>query len=88
MASDEQYDYLTKQMFDDDFGTRSIIEGVDPAGVRLKGYQRKNLNTSHLGSKIDDVTAKDQQMLNDKRLKELDDERTNIPRGISSTCLG
>jgi hypothetical protein len=75
-------------MFDDDFGQRSVIEGVDPASIRLRGYQRRNLNTSHLGSKIDDVQVKDQSMLNDKRLKDLDDERCNIPRGISSTCLG
>jgi hypothetical protein len=27
-------------------------------------------------------------MLNDKRVKELDEERRSIPRGVSSTCLG
>jgi hypothetical protein len=53
MTNDNAFDGLSKQMFDE--GERTEIEGMDPASIRLRGYQRRNLNMSHLGSKIDSI---------------------------------
>ncbi len=69
-------------------GERSELLDIDPAGVRLRGYGRRNLNMTELHNKIDGVQVKDKVLLKDKREAELDDARRDEQRGLASTSLG
>jgi hypothetical protein len=53
LTDDEQYQALSKQMFEN--GERTDHGEADPSGVRLKAYQRRNLNMVALGDRINAV---------------------------------
>ena len=61
---------------------------IDPAAVRLKGYQRRALNMTALNEKIDTVNTKDSFLLKQKRAGELDDSPEKAKRGVASAVLG
>ena len=52
-------------------GERTEHAETDPASVRLRTYQRRNLNMMALGERIHDVHESDQRLLRAKRELEM-----------------
>lgn len=68
LTDDEQYEALSKQMFEN--GERTAHAETDPSSVRLRTYQRRVLNMVSLGDRINDVHTSDQRLLKTKRINE------------------
>jgi hypothetical protein len=68
LTDDEQYEALSKQMFEN--GERTAHAETDPSSVRLRTYQRRVLNMQSLGDRINDVHTSDQRLLKTKRINE------------------
>ena len=69
-------------------GERTEHHETDPASVRLRTYQRRNLNMIALGDRINDVQESDQRLLKAKRELEMQQAEEEKKKGLASAVLG
>jgi hypothetical protein len=68
-------------------GERTEHAETDPASIRLRTYQRRNLNMVALGDKINDVNEADTRLLRAKRELEKQ-QKEEGKKGLATAVLG